>query len=42
MNGHPRVICKMEPYNECFSINENGQIKALDNQQRPVRLLRVY
>lgn len=42
MNGHVNVICKMEPFNECFSLDENGGMKYLGAQQRPVRLLRIY
>lgn len=42
MNGHANVICKMEPFNECFSLDENGGMKYLGAQQRPVRLLRIY
>ena len=43
MNGHAKVICKMEPFNECFSVDsESGVMKSLGPQQRPVRLLRIY
>merc|ERR1712109_22033 len=42
LNGHTNVICKSEPYNECYSVNEKGEMKPLGPQQRPVRLLRIY
>lgn len=42
MNGQKRVICKPEPYNQCFSIGDNGSLTTLGRKQRPVRLLRVY
>ena len=42
MDGYGRVICKPEPYNRCFSINDDGSMELLGKRQRPVRLLRIY
>ena len=42
MKGHTNVICKPEPYNECFSLNQKGEMKPMGPQQRPVRLIRIY
>ena len=42
MNGHQNVICKLEPYNRCYKMANDGQLTLLGRQQRPVRFLRVY
>ncbi len=43
MDGHSNVICKLEPYNQCYSIGADGTLALMPRKQRPVaRLLRVY
>ena len=39
--GQDNVICKMEPYNICYTLDENGQMHLI-GERRPVRLLRIY
>lgn len=36
------VICKMEPFNICYRINDQDQSVHTVGNRRPVRLLRVY
>ena len=41
MVGEGNVICKMEPYNICFSLDDQGIMHPI-GEHRPVRLLRIY
>ncbi|TRY77408.1 hypothetical protein TCAL_08776 [Tigriopus californicus] len=36
------VICKMEPFNICYRVNDRDQSVHTVGNRRPVRLLRVY
>jgi hypothetical protein len=40
-NGEDNIICKMEPYNLCYKVDEEGNMHPLGDH-RPVRLLRIY
>ena len=35
------VICKMEPYNLCYTLDDQGLMHPI-GEHRPVRLLRIY
>ena len=41
MIGKDNIICKMEPYNLCYTVDEHGEMQPLGDH-RPVRLLRIY
>ena len=38
--GQDNMICKMEPYNICYALDEEGNLTI--EKQRPIRLLRIY
>ena len=35
------IVCKMEPYNVCYTLDEEGNMTPI-GEHRPVRLLRIY
>lgn len=35
------IVCKMEPLNQCYTIDEAGNMHPI-GEHRPVRLLRIY
>lgn len=35
------IVCKMEPLNLCYTLDEQGQMHPI-GEHRPVRLLRIY
>ena len=35
------IICKLEPFNICYKVEDNGEMTPVGDR-RPVRLLRVY
>lgn len=35
------IVCKMEPLNQCYTLDENGNMHPI-GEHRPVRLLRIY
>ena len=39
--GDGNVICKMEPYNLCYTLDDQGIMHPI-GEHRPVRLLRIY
>ena len=39
--GDGNVICKMEPYNLCYTLDDQGLMHPI-GEHRPVRLLRIY
>lgn len=41
IGGEDPIICKLEPYNVCYRIDDQGNMHPLGDQ-RPVRLLRIY
>ena len=41
LEGESNVICKMEPYNLCYTLDDQGLMHPI-GEHRPVRLLRIY
>ena len=40
-NEEGSIICKMEPLNLCFNLDQDGKMHPI-GAHRPVRVLRIY
>lgn len=40
-NEGGNIVCKMEPYNMCYTLDDQGKMHPIGDH-RPVRLLRIY